>query len=103
MATAEQVKSLIRSHFSNNPERFYTIALQLAAHEAKQGHSALAHDIREIVDMEKKKHVPKILHFPQDLKGLMLNENPKIGKGSLVIQEQLQEYGIYLFGEAYYA
>jgi SpoVK/Ycf46/Vps4 family AAA+-type ATPase len=91
MATAEQVKSLIRSHFSDKPERFYTIALQLAAHEAKQGHSALAHDIREIVDMERKKRGLKILHFPQDLKGLVLTENPKIGKGSLVIKEQLQE------------
>ena len=50
MATAEQIKSLIRSHLSDDPERFFSMALQVAAHEAKQGHTALAHDIREIVD-----------------------------------------------------
>ncbi len=33
MITAEQVKSLIRSHFGGNSEHFFTIALQVAAHE----------------------------------------------------------------------
>ena len=50
MATAEQLKSLIRSHLSDDDERFFTISLQVAAHEAQQGHGALVHDIREIVD-----------------------------------------------------
>ena len=78
MATAEQIKSLIRSHFSNQPERFFTISLQLAAHEAKQGHSSLAHDIRKIVDMERKKSSSNIIHLPRDLKGLVLTEEPEI-------------------------
>ncbi len=34
MATAEQIKSLIRSHLSSDPDRFITVALQMAAHEA---------------------------------------------------------------------
>jgi hypothetical protein len=54
MATAEQIKALIRSHLSDDTERFYTLALQVAAHEAQQGHGALAHDIREIVDKAKR-------------------------------------------------
>jgi len=37
MATAEQLKSLIRSHFSGDRERFRTIALQLAAHVSWAG------------------------------------------------------------------
>ena len=41
MATAEQIKSLIKSHFSDQQEQFYTIALQLAAHEARQGYQSL--------------------------------------------------------------
>ena len=41
MATAEQIKSLIKSHFSDQQEQFCTIALQLAAHEARQGHQSL--------------------------------------------------------------
>jgi SpoVK/Ycf46/Vps4 family AAA+-type ATPase len=91
MATADQIKSLLRSHFSNETERFFTIALQVAAHEAKQGHLALAHDIRDIVEREQKKRGPKVLNFPQDLKGLVLTEEPQVSKTALVIQASLQE------------
>ena len=44
MATAEQIKSLIRSHWSEDQERFHTVALQVAAHEAQQGHGGLAQE-----------------------------------------------------------
>lgn len=91
MATADQIKSLIRSHFNSQSERFYSIALQVAAHEAKQGHTALAHDIREIVDMERKKRGSNIVNFPTDLKGLVLTERPEISKVSLIIQVQLEK------------
>ncbi len=91
MATAEQLKSLIKSHFSNEPERFYTIALQLAAHEAKKGHTALAHSIRELIDLERKKNGPRILKFPRDLKGLVIQEKPETSKNELVINYELKE------------
>ncbi|HEY3374649.1 MAG TPA: ATP-binding protein [Candidatus Aquicultor sp.] len=91
MATAEQLKTLIRSHFSDQPERFYTVALQVAAHEAKQGHSALANDIREIVDSERKKSSSRVVPFPQDLKGLVLIDRPQVSKSELVIPAVLQE------------
>lgn len=90
MATAEQLKSLIRSHFSKESERFYTIALQVAAHEAKRGHSSLAHDIRKLIDMEQRKAGPKIMSFPQDLKGLVLTEESQISNNLLVINPELQ-------------
>jgi len=91
MATAEQLKALIRSHFGDEPERFYTVALQVAAHEARKGNSALAHDLRNIVDMERKKAGPRrVLNFPKDLKGLVLTEEPRISKQVLVMSSDLQ-------------
>lgn len=36
MATADQIQTLIRPHFSDDPERFLTTALQAAAQEALQ-------------------------------------------------------------------
>lgn len=90
MATADQIKSLIRSHFSSQPERFNTIALQVAAHEAKQGHSALAHDIRELVDIERRKGGSNVIPFPRELKGLILTEKSNISKSSLVMPVILQ-------------
>ena len=53
MATATQLKMLVKSHFEENNEKFNTIALQIAAHEAKLGHTNLANDIRKIIDASK--------------------------------------------------
>lgn len=89
MATAEQLKALIRSHFSNDSERFYTLVLQVAAHEAKQGHGALAHEIRRIVDKARRERRPQVLKFPQDLRGLVFSEEPDIPKSALVIKTSL--------------
>lgn len=92
MATAEQIKSLIRSHFSNDIERFFTIALQVAAHEAQQGHGALAHDIRNIVEKSRKESRPQVLKFPQDLRGLVLSEEPTTPKAALVVSNELLKH-----------
>lgn len=91
MATAEQIKSMIRTHFSNEPERFFTIALQVAAHEAQQGHGALAHEIREIVDKARRERGAVILKFPQDMRGLVLSEKPATPKAALVMPVSLME------------
>ncbi len=91
MATAEQIKSLIRSHISDDNERFYTLALQLAAHEAKQGHGALAHDIREIVQKSRRaRGGNKLIKFPQDLSGMVLSEKSDIPLATLVLPESLK-------------
>ncbi len=85
MATAEQIKSLIRSYLSDDPERFFTIALQVAAHEAGQGHGALAHDIRDMVDKARREKGAVVLKFPQDMRGLVLSEKPDVPKTALVM------------------
>ena len=48
MATAEQIKSLLQSHYKNDNERFTSIALQVAAHEARQGHMSIAKEIKDL-------------------------------------------------------
>lgn len=62
MANADQLKTLIKSHFDNDLDRFATVALQLAAHEARSGHLGLARDIRDMVDRAKveKKRIVKL-------------------------------------------
>lgn len=91
MATADQIKALIRSHWSDEPERFFTTALQVAAHEARQGHSALATEIKEIVDgARRKNHQSKIHAFPVELEGLISREEPRTALPALVVQKPLQ-------------
>lgn len=50
MATATQIKALLQSHGSSDDERFYAVALQVAAAEARQGHEKLAQEIRTLVE-----------------------------------------------------
>jgi len=93
MATADQIKSLISSYANEDRERFFAVALQVAAHEAKQGHSSLAHEIRELVDKEKRaQHKSlKVVPFPQDLKGLVITETPDVSMGKLVITPAIEQ------------
>ncbi|MCY4110776.1 MAG: ATP-binding protein [Chloroflexi bacterium] len=53
MATADQVKALIRSHATGDDERFYAVALQLAAREAQSGHAIYARELKDLVDAAK--------------------------------------------------
>ena len=53
MATADQVKALIRSHAEGDSERFYAIAMQVAAQPARQGHIRFAQELRDLVDQAK--------------------------------------------------
>ena len=92
MATAEQIKALIRSHYSQNSEQFLTLALQIAAHEARQGHGALALEIRELVDKARKTSAPRnVLLFPQDLNGLIFSEEPELPLSSLVVNQDIKQ------------
>ena len=88
MATAEQIKSLIRSHFSDQPEQFFTAALQVAAHEAKQGHQSLAYEIRTLVDKAKSRH-GRIIPFTPELDHLVLASEPKERLGILVQSDEI--------------
>lgn len=53
MATADQVKALIRSHADGDDTRFYAIAMQVAAQAARSGHGKFAQELRELVDKVK--------------------------------------------------
>ncbi len=91
MATAEQIKSLIKSHGSDDKERFYAIALQVAAHEAKQGHAALARELRTIIDIDRQKtrKALKVVPISQDLSGLILTESVDSPKSTLVMDHEM--------------
>lgn len=71
MATATQLKMLVKSHFEENNEKFNTIALQIAAHEARLGHTNLANDIRKIIDVSKT-NKPKLKNIDPNLQSLFL-------------------------------
>jgi SpoVK/Ycf46/Vps4 family AAA+-type ATPase len=53
MATADQVKALIRCHADGDDTRFYAIAMQVAAQAARSGHGKFAQELRDLVDQVK--------------------------------------------------
>ena len=70
MATSNQIKALLQSHGTGDDERFYAIALQVAAAEARRGHEVLAGEITKLVDQAKQrkshpKASPSIFHVAQ--------------------------------------
>lgn len=50
MATAEQVKNLIKAHIEQDNERFKTTVLQIAANEAKHGHDTFARELKQYAE-----------------------------------------------------
>ena len=50
MATADQIKSLVKAYIDHNDEKFKTVVLQIAAHEAKLGHDNVARELKTQID-----------------------------------------------------
>lgn len=53
MASADQLKALVKSHIEKDDRQFYSVAMQVAAHEAKVGHGKLAEELRDMIDAAK--------------------------------------------------
>ncbi len=53
MANAEQLKALVKSHIEGDDRHFYSVAMQVAAREAKAGHGKLAQELRDMIDAAK--------------------------------------------------
>src|SRR6266511_5247074 len=71
MATADHVKALIRSHAEGDDERFYAIAMQVAAQAARNGHTKFAQELRDVVDQAKER-------AKADLRGLRTKPVPVV-------------------------
>jgi SpoVK/Ycf46/Vps4 family AAA+-type ATPase len=89
MATAEQIKMLIQSHYEKNDDRFNTIVIQIAAYEAKKGHQAVARDLRELLEKSKLKK-DNIIPFNRELQDLIFTETSDKKISNLVVSEEIK-------------
>ena len=55
MTTARHIVALLQSHVAGDEDRFLSVATQLAAHEARQGHGKLAQELQKLIDAAKGK------------------------------------------------
>lgn len=99
MASAEQLKALLKSHLDGDDERFYSVAMQLAAHEAKVGHGKLAKELRTLVDQGKLRRGPEpgidkpvpIGRPRGELANLLSVSYPKARLGDMVLSDELDQ------------
>lgn len=54
MAAAEQIKSLIQSFAEGDEERFFATSMQIAASEARLGHTTFAQELKKLIEKAKK-------------------------------------------------
>lgn len=107
----EHITAMVRSHASGDDASFYSIALQVAAREARQGHHVLADDIKKAVDSSRQARTvtSNVTALPQphgDLAELVEVTDPDvhlrelvtsagiIGQIKQVIAEQRQRKGL---------
>lgn len=53
MSAARHLVALLKSHVEGDERRFYAVAMQAAAHEARQGHTKIAQELRSLIDEAK--------------------------------------------------
>lgn len=95
MASADQLKALLLSHLEGDDQRFYSVAMQLAAHEAKLGHGKLAEELRALIDKAKSRQgtgQPTPISRPRgELANLLTVSYPKARMGDMVLHDALEK------------
>ena len=95
MASGEQLKALLRSHLERDDDRFISVAMQVAAHEARLGHGKLATDLRSIIDQAKSRRGPgppvPIGRPRGELANLLEASYPKSRLGDMLLEETLED------------
>src|SRR5580658_1720440 len=100
MTTARHIVALLQSHVAGDEERFLSVATQLAAHEARQGHGKLAQELQELIDTAKGKRAtvgrrgagPVPMAQPKgELTSLLAARYSDIRLNSMVLTTELHE------------
>ena len=95
MASAAQMKSLLNSHYIGDEEHFNTVALQIAATEARQGHQKLADEVKLLVDNAKSGRVKKkTISFNrpnEELRGLLSVSYPEKRLPDIILTDSLKK------------
>lgn len=95
MASADQLKALLKSHIEGDDTRFYSVAMQLAAHEAKLGHGKLAEEMRALIDDAKRRQgivQPTPISRPRgELANLLTVSYPKNRLSDMVRNDILEQ------------
>jgi len=84
----EHITAMVRTHASGDDASFYSVALQIAAREAKLGHHVLAADIKKAVDSSRQitpaANVTRLVQPRGDLAELVEASHPSVHLKELI-------------------
>lgn len=93
MASGSQLKALVQSYIDGDHDRFLSVAMQVAAHEARLGHGKLATDLREAIDKAKRQRGQASLVSISQPRGELANilevSNPTNRLSDMIIEPEL--------------
>ena len=111
VSNVKQIVAMLRSRAEGDDEAFYSIALQIAASEARQGHRQTAEELRTEVDKARSKHSPGasvpikfasprgsvegLLEMREPrfkLKDVVLGERVLVGLGDMLLQQRKRDW-----------
>jgi SpoVK/Ycf46/Vps4 family AAA+-type ATPase len=95
VATADQIKALLKSHVTGDEDLFRNVALQIAAHEATKGNEHLAKELRDLLEKLNRPQQPAgspravpITCATGELAGLVTASYPSVRLSDLVLDDE---------------
>ena len=89
MATADQLKSLVKAHIDQDNDKFKTVVLQIAAAKARQGHTTIARELKDLLEKSSARK-GKILNFNSQNQ-LLLMSMPNHKMSELIVSDEIRE------------
>jgi len=95
MPNARHVLALLKTHIRGDDQEFMSVAMQVAAQEARQGHIKLAQQIRDLIDRAKLERTHSqqrllVIEPKGDLATLVTLQEPTAKLSSLVLPTELE-------------
>lgn len=98
MAKSNQIKALIRSFAQGDADRFYRVALQVAADEARRGHVNVAKELRETIDSFREQTLTNpptrpvpLARAPGELGEVVTVSYPSVHLSAMVLNDETRE------------
>lgn len=88
MATSEQLKRLVKAYYERDDEKFRTVVLQIAAHEAKIGHVNLAQELKK--EALRKGRKPSVIKLNPDNHIMFDYSMPSVELSELIVSDAVK-------------
>jgi SpoVK/Ycf46/Vps4 family AAA+-type ATPase len=99
MSTSRHIIALLKSHMEGEEQQFLSVALQMAAYEARKGHTKVAQEIQSLIDQAKDKKsvlkkqlsATKVIQLKEELSNLVSVRYSETRFIDMVLQPKLKE------------